>query len=289
MSQLFPTNTIIQAPAEIKTMKDVQEWIYAQTDIHGNNKFKYLLQYIRTLQTHCSGTDLTNIPADLNWIEKEFPKASRGKHPLSGNWQNIDAYKKWRRCVILAIKKASGLEAERSLRNEREDSWSNFLTAAQSLQASGKIKNPAELAPLSSLADIARRADMATWQLGDPNALPRLEEAFQTPLDLEKVRKSFKIVNRYGTFPELCDLLPDLPLRIPELRRNNWALPARVETQLAAWVKVAAKGKFGCDEILGEDADEVSDGTTDRYFASLRYHLRFLSLLPEYHEVPLDL
>lgn len=284
MKQLFPQTAAVEAPVDVKTMKDVKDWILAQTDADGNNKCKYLLQYIRTLQTHCNGTDLSNIPADMSWIEEEFPKASRGKHPLSATWQNLDAYKKWRRCIILAIKKATGIEAESSKRKERKDSWADLLIAAKSLRVSGKIKNPAELGPLSSLAEIARRADLATWQLGDPNAVARLEENFQTPLDLEKVRRSFKVINKHGTAAELRDFLPALPLSIPELRRNNWSLPEHIDTQIAEWVRIAARGKFGYDAILADDNDLLSVDTINCYFASLRHHLRALSVLPEYRD-----
>lgn len=104
---LFPAPAVVEAPP-VTTFEDVERHV----KVHGPD---YLLQALRTLQSHCRMAPLSTLAADLGWFLGEFPKSSRqNPMPRSDLGQGLEAYKKWHADIRRALAFASGARAAKA-------------------------------------------------------------------------------------------------------------------------------------------------------------------------------
>lgn len=285
MKHILPTSETPPSPGTVTTMADVKTWILSHADpATGKNPMGYLTQYITTLQSHCGRAPLETLPAKVDWIDEHFPKVKKGKHPRPDLGQNLDAYKKWRRYILLAIQKATGAETAKKTLRARQDGWSDLLAAAKLHTVGAGLVHSAKLSSLTGLSDVARRAGLEPWHLSEDDVLERLEVAFETPRDRDHVRRGLTFLNSYRFIPEIAELIPTDQLPVPSRLRDKIEIPSHIDDVLIAWSdKAAALGKAGVskDLITGEDRRQNAQSTRNGYLAALRHHVRMLPSCPD--------
>jgi hypothetical protein len=270
-----------QAPTQVGNIQDVWDWICSHakdpTKPKECNPEGWMLQYLTKLQSHCGGAPFATILPGLDLLaefDAAYPKVRKGVHPRSDLDQKIEAYKKWRRNARLAIEKATGATAKKHELRSREDGWTQLLDAIKLHSTDGCIY-PAKGSPVTTLADIARRAGIEPWNLTDDAAMVRLEDAFDTPQDLQTVRKAQRFLTNYAILPEIAAVLPNKPVLIFPNRRERQALPAHIEDYLYAMVERAGSER---DEVAGKDQMSVAQSTKSGWMSALRHHVRTLPL-----------
>lgn len=266
MTQHFFPPTETAAPARVETMQDVQDFLAA-------NGPAYLVGALRTLKTHTNHEPLVRIEASVAWIDEHFPKVRKGVHPRPDLPQGIEAYKKWRADLRRAVMMATGATAAKEARKARDDGWAGLLAAVKLHTRDGGLIHAGAAGPVATLADIARRADLDPRHLGQSDIFVRLENVFQTPAEMNAVRKGFKTLSSYGFIPEIAAALPETPLAPPPPIRSRAVLPDHVDQAISRMVGVASMER---DEVAGQDSLSIGDATRARYMAALRHHLRAL-------------
>jgi hypothetical protein len=281
-----------KAPQHVCDMQDVWDYFACQASDpakpKNNNQEGWRLQYLTTLQSHCGGAPLATIftgPDLLAEFDVAFPKVRKGVHPRGDLDQKIEAYKKWWRNCRLAIEMATGTTAETQERRSRQDGWAELLDAVN-LHSNGCF-HPAKASPVTKLADVARRAGIEPWNLAEDVVMVRLEEAFDSPKDLQIVRKAQIFLNQYAILPEIAAVLPKEPVPIFPLRRLRQALPKHIEDFLS---KMAERAGTERDEVAGKDQATVSEKTKKGWLSALRHHVRTLPHCPpnpemDYHPI----
>jgi hypothetical protein len=262
----FARRTVTVAPATVDTMQDVWDFLAVEGPT-------YLLQAMRTLATHTNHAPPSSQDATFEWIAEHFPKARRGVHPRPDLNQGLDAYKKWRADLVRAVTIATGARAARQARDARQDGWTDLLSAVRLHTKDGGLIHPAAASPMTTFADISRRAGLEPWELDRKDAIARLEAALPIKEDRKVLRKGLAFFGTYGFIPEIACLLPQGPLpTLPALRERD-TLPAHVDAVLVEMADTAAVQR---DEVSGKDSRSVADSTKDRYLAALRHHVRAL-------------
>lgn len=268
---LFAASAPPSRPVRIETMEDVQRFVAVEGP-------DYLLQALRTLRSHTLDQPLSSIPADLEWIDRNFPKARRGVHPRPDLGQKLGPYQKWRADLRRAVERATGARAARDDLRNRDDAWMPLIAAARLHSTQGGIIHPGSASLVTRLADIARRAGMTPAELADPDAGERLESGMASQRDRAPLRQAMRFLETWRFLPEIGACLPDAPLiEIPRLR-DTTALPRHVDAVLAGLAETAASGH---DEVAGQDTRKVGDSTHAVYLAALRCHVRTLSTAPD--------
>ncbi|MFG6585382.1 hypothetical protein [Sulfitobacter sp. 1A12779] len=276
MKHLFPSKaksvTPVQAPAKMETMQDVIDYI----DVHGP---AYLSSPLKTLRKNLFGASPKTLKiADF---DVTFPKSERGIHPRPDLPQKLSAYKPWREKCRNAIAKATGAETEKQELRAREDGWADLLAAAKlHLAENGGLIAKQSISPLTTFADICRRAGLEPWDLANPDATDRIEKALQAKTERGVVRSAQKTLNTFSFLPELAALLPADPVPMQPSLRDLDALPAHVDEVVLAMIKKASSTR---DRTTGKDAVRVGKQARDRYRAALRHHLRALPHCKPHH------
>ncbi|MGY9036674.1 MAG: hypothetical protein ACKVLA_02505 [Rhodobacterales bacterium] len=276
MKHLFPSNTNMATPVhgsnKIETMQDVIDYI----GVHGP---AYLAGPLKTLRKNLFGASPKSLKiADF---DVTFPKSDGGVHPRSDLSQELKAYKKWREKCRNAIAKATGATAEKQELRARQDGWADLLAAAKLHSTEGGLIHPNALIPITTLADVGRRAGLEPWDLGSPEATGRIEKALHAKTERQVVRAAQKTLNVYGYLPELAALLPADPVAVqPSLRALN-ALPPHIDKFVLAMVEEASTTR---DRTTGKDAVRVGQKARDRYRAALRHHVRALPHCKPHHD-----
>ena len=269
MKDIFPAPR--PSTVKISTMQDVQDWIT-------ENGPQYLNAALIRLVGNAHGEPLSRLPADLNWIEANFPKARKGIHPRPDLNQKLEPYKKWRADLIRAVNFATGVTEKKKELRARQDGWALLHDAVKlhGTENGGIIaKNVAS--PLPKLSDTARMAGIEPWELGEPETLQRIEAAITVPGDRSTVSRALKFLKSYAVLPEVAELLPKTGVPVLPTLRQKAALPEALDTLL---IDMAHKAACQRDEVAGSDSQAVSDSTVEGYLAALRHHVRILPSCP---------
>lgn len=268
-SIISPTNPLPATP-QVRTMKDVQE-------VLKGTRSEYLLDAIRRLATFVQMVDLSTIPADIEWLNEEFPEVRRGVHPRPDLPSKLPAYKKWRADLLRAVTIATGERDAKTRRKSRVDGWTGILEAINLHSRDGGILYRSAGSQVSKLADLCRKLDLQPWQLDDEQALARLKASMPAP-QLQIIRKALAFLQKWRFLPELAVALPASPvLQMPGVRETR-RLPKHINDFIEELVAVAANE---LDEVMGADSRRVSKSTLDRYRASLKHHFRILPRCPD--------
>lgn len=254
------------SPAVITTMKDVKDHIEAVGPA-------YLLQSIRTLQTHLRYGDLADVPASIEWFDENFPLARGGIHPRPDLPQKIAAYKKWcadiRRCVDIA----TGRRAQRETLRQLDDEWKALIDGFQLHCRDNGLVHRAALAPIVKLSDVCRAAGIQPFDLAADADPERLEAAITIAPDRRVIRTALQLMQRFHFIPEIgAHLSPNGVLQLPS-KRDLKRLPDRIETYITQLAERAASSE---DKVARRDTRKVSESTVGRYLSALRYHFRTL-------------
>ena len=251
-------------------MKDVQE-------VLAGTRSEYLLDAIRRLSTFVQMVDLSTIPADVEWLNEEFPEVRRGVHPRPDLPSKLPAYKKWRADLLRAVTIATGERDAKSRRKDRVDGWTGVLEAINLHSRDGGILYRSAGSPVSKLADLCRKLELEPWQLDDEQTLARLKASMPAP-QLQIIRKALAFLQKWRFLPELAVALPAGPVRqLPGIRETK-RLPEHIDAFIEELVAVAANE---LDEVMGADSRRVSDSTLNRYRAALKHHFRTLTRCPD--------
>lgn len=235
----FPIISQATSPKTSCQVRDMQDvWDHFATHAPDPSKPKegnpegWRLQYLTKLQSHCGGAPLATIfPGGDLLIEFDvaFPKVKKGVHPRGDLKQGLKAYKKWRRQCRKIIEIATGAAAEKADLRARNDGWSELLAAIKlHCTDGGIIRHPASAGPVTTLADIARRADIEPWNLADDGVLAKMESEFIHPGNLQKARSAQRFLNKFSCLPEIAAVLPTQAVLIYPIRREYAALPSHI-------------------------------------------------------------
>jgi len=270
MAHFIPAPAATVSPLTVETMQDAKDYL----TIHGPI---YLLQAIRTLETHTNYEPLSTMDATEKWVDDNFPKARKGIHPRPDLSQKIGAYRKWRSDLLRAVGIATGARKARKIRDALQDGWAEILAAVELHKKDGGLVPPASASSVASFADIARRAGLEPWELDGADTIERLEAVRTLKSDREVLKKGLTFLSTYGFIPEIAVLLPETPLpKMPALRARA-ALPENIDAALVAMVDVTASVR---DEVAGKDSSSIQQSTRDRYLAAIRHHVRTLPQCP---------
>lgn len=223
----------------------------------------YLAQIDRCLGVF-NVNELSAITIDVTDFRIRFPSRDFPRD----HFKTVKAYQAWRKKMVSAMKRASGVAAAERERRFRDDEWSRLLEIYQTVTDS-KERGAISLA---ILADEARRADRnprnldADWldQLCDVLRPGRREAIYRALRHLETCRVRSREIDR---------LLPQGPLTHPIKfrRRASAELPIEIAKQLQNLIGEHCDGDY--DEILEEHTDAKSKPTRNTYIAAAKKYL----------------
>lgn len=268
IAALFPAPAAVAAPP-VRTFEDVERHLKA----HGP---KYLLQALRTLQSHCRMAPLSTLDADLGWFLGEFPRSSRqNPMPRPDLRQGLDAYKKWHTDIRRALEFASGARVAKAEREARADGWTDLLAAIKAQTEDGGLIHPGSAGTVKRLADLGRRQGFEPWDLANPDVVETIEDGLAHNTEREPVRSALRLLADHRFLPEIAALLPpaDQPLVVLPTRRDLSRLPDHVDAVVRQLVAAAS---LSIDPTNGRARPRVAQKTIDGYLAAMRYHLRTL-------------
>lgn len=268
IAALFPAPAAVAAPP-VRTFEDVERHLKA----HGP---KYLLQALRTLQSHCRMAPLSTLAADLGWFLDEFPKSSRqNPMPRPDLGQGVAPYKKWHADIRRALELASGARGARTVRDARADGWADLLAAIKAQTEDGGLIHPGSAGTVKRLADLGRRQSFEPWDLATPDIVATIEDGLAHHTERAPIRSALGLLADHRFIPEIAALLPpaDQPLVFLPTRRDLWRLPDHVDAVVRQLVAAAS---LSIDPTNGKARPRVAQKTIDGYLAAMRYHLRTL-------------
>ncbi len=234
-------------PRRTSTMEDVLDHVLACPRYAMGTRIDYASAIKRCVSLY-NANRLADVPADIEAFQRRWP--SNGFDPL--RFKGKRAYLAWRRKMQAALREYFGEAAAGRERRSRDDDWTILLAAAETaLIETGR--GITSMVPIRTLADTARRAELAPTELTTPIVAQWAEAAAPSRRrSLVRAVRTLEALRASAAIP--ADLLPATPLEdIETVRRAaRPVLPAHLVAQAEEWVANYCDGEedFVTEEVI---------------------------------------
>lgn len=204
-----------------------------------------------------------SIEANVSTIQENMPLSSY----RSMQCKSVEAFKAMRRCVVAAIKGATGELAEKRALCQQIDEWLELLEAVDDWRFAEPDNAPSkeEIIRVKVLASIARPIgvnpqDLATFPI---------ETILSQPMKItqkEPAKRAFQVI-RYlqKNGPQAVrSLLPKVLVPLPPKARKRFVIPEVLHDEISSWVELASRGVWSVT-----DEDFVEGTTPKSYYRAI--------------------
>ncbi|MER2508771.1 MAG: hypothetical protein ABTQ27_08420 [Amaricoccus sp.] len=229
------------------------------------------------------GDPANKIPADPDLFTRRWGKGKVTSYPIA-HFDSAQQFADWRSNVRGAFAQASGAKAAAAVRRGAHDTWTDVLTAFDSVAGStlhGDLFNKAQRTVLERLADCARREGIASDALTIDDAVRFRALHCITTNQKSALGRGVVPFDKLRALPGVAHLLPAAPLgRLPRMRLASGerlaAMPATFRAEWSAW---RDGYQAGTPSALSGSTKPRSDGYIGQFDASIAWVIEVIAEL----------